>query len=331
MIKNYLRNAVLFSITSFCFNSLNAQNNDTLGVSPGTIPQFAPNSIVQLVQNPSGGYLFGTNWDPNANIVGIAQGYVNEGTVRVAGVLSLVGDKGKGPSPQVSQVNFRVHRMVDNGATNIIPQPPPNPPIFDLVEGPQSAVLATSALFFDEIEEGVASYNYAAFANPPQIQGNLAVSAEFAAMKTIADTIGFLCDNIGDALGADYAYFFISNQYFTVNSLAGTNNNMALFAVLADETVDINNAASLNGMKAVAFPNPAKEFVNVQFDLTQNGRYTLELFSINGKLMVTKDLGLRNQGMHTELVNTSDLASGTYILSLSNDSNSRYSKTIIID
>lgn len=331
MTKNYLQAFVFISIAFLSSLGLNAQNTDTLGVSPGTIPAFAPNSIVQLVQNPAGGYLFGTNWDPNANITGLAQGYVNDGTVNVAGVLSLVGDKGKGPSPQISQVNFRVHRMVDNGAVNVLIQPPPNPPIFDPVEGPQSTILATSVLFFDEIEEGIASYNYAPFTNPIEIQGNLAVSAEFGAMKTLNDTIGFLCDNVGDALGADFAYFLISNQWFTVNSLAATNNNIALFAVLTDETVNINEAASFNGMKLVSFPNPANDLLNIQFDLTEKGNYTLDLFSITGKLLLTKQLGNKNIGLQTEQVNVSEFPAGSYIVSLSNDANARYSKTIIIE
>ena len=47
--------------------------------------------------------------------------------------------------------------------------------------------------------------------------------------------------------------------------LGNLNNNIAMFAVIADNNLGVDGDESLNGLKFHPFPNPAQDKITIQF------------------------------------------------------------------
>jgi hypothetical protein len=65
----------------------------------------------------------------------------------------------------------------------------------------------------------------------------------------------------------------------------------------------------------VAAPNPAADFVNIQFGKGGNGKYKLELTDITGKVVLSKD----NIATGNYTLNRGELPSGMYTVTLSGE------------
>ena len=63
----------------------------------------------------------------------------------------------------------------------------------------------------------------------------------------------------------------------------------------------------------VIYPNPAKEFINVQVDLTEDAQYNI--YSISGELVCS---GILNS--HNKTIKLPSLSKGLYIFQLQNKS-----------
>ena len=77
------------------------------------------------------------------------------------------------------------------------------------------------------------------------------------------------------------------------------------------------------------YPNPASEMTVIPFTIGNRGKYRIEAFDSNGKriaLMVSRDF---QKGSYQTTFNTSFLANGVYILSLSSDNFHDYKRMLI--
>lgn len=87
---------------------------------------------------------------------------------------------------------------------------------------------------------------------------------------------------------------------------------------------------------AVAFasmhigPNPAKEIIKVDFHLKAGSGITLQINDLNGKLILSKDLGKVSDGDHSEILNLKNIPAGTYILSLESENAGISDKLVVI-
>jgi len=70
-----------------------------------------------------------------------------------------------------------------------------------------------------------------------------------------------------------------------------------------------------SGIIAV-YPNPANEFAIVKFAVKDEKSISYELYTIDGKLLNSVELGLLHNGYFNERINTSNLSNGQYILKL---------------
>jgi hypothetical protein len=61
------------------------------------------------------------------------------------------------------------------------------------------------------------------------------------------------------------------------------------------------------------FPNPASNYINIDFSVPEEGEVVLELFSLNGVLVKSIYPGKLPSGNHSYRWQTSDLVHGTYI------------------
>jgi len=241
-----------------------AQNGDTLGVSPGTFPQFAPNNQATLIPYiAAGGYIYGVNGDPN-NFNAVAQGYELEEPAEVVGVLSFIAVKRKGPANQPSTLTFELYNMTATGALSVISA---NPFQTEQVEGPEGNAIGTTQLFYEEIDTTTLTYTWAEFANPVIVQSNFAVAANLVSLRAAGDTIAFLSDGIGDANNRNYAFHRanngVANIWFTSNSLfsGALNNNIAIFPVLSSST----GITRANGLEISVYPNPTADLLKINF------------------------------------------------------------------
>jgi hypothetical protein len=325
-----LLTAALLIITQGVF----AQNGDTLGVSPNSVPQFAPNNEVSIIPY-SGGWCYGTNNDPNV-FTRVAQGYINDDTASVIGVLSFIPKKAKGPNnvPNTKLV-FSIANIIPNGAITFSG----TPPVITDVRGP-GPILASVDYFYDEVDTTFGSYNYASFPNPVSVSSEIVVIADFSNFKANGDIIAFMSDNVGNALGQDLAFHFATgggaNVWLPTNFVfqGALDNNVALFPVLKGETSGVGifnpTGPTVNGIKAQLFPNPAVESAQITIETNKADTYFVDIFSLKGQLISTVNCGNKPVGQFTQELNIEGLSSGTYIYSVRNTAGGRYSKSFVV-
>jgi len=70
------------------------------------------------------------------------------------------------------------------------------------------------------------------------------------------------------------------------------------------------------------YPNPANQFMNLNFKLDTKRNASYSIYSIQGKLIQQVNMGWMFTGNHTERINISGLASGTYLIRLQLDDES---------
>ena len=75
------------------------------------------------------------------------------------------------------------------------------------------------------------------------------------------------------------------------------------------EVVTDNNLLRLHD----AFPNPAFNQITIPFDLAEVTETRIEVYTLNGKLVKSIDLGLLPNGEYQELVSINDLPNGFYL------------------
>lgn len=306
--------------------ALKADPTDTLGVSTGSTPQFAPNNQIAIVPY-AGGYAFGINGDAVNNFTAVGQGYVNDEPVYVGGALAFVAKKGKGPeNVPNTKITFRLHNIIPTGCLDLV-----NPG--GTIPGPADAILVSKDLFFEEIDTAFSAYSGVTFDNPVQVTGDLVISIDFSSLKTAGDTFGLYCDNVGSAGGLNYAFhrasipgspvWVSSNQVFQ----GALDNNVAIFPVLVD--VSSNGEIDFQGIKTTVYPNPTSEILQVGLEGNQ-GRFTVHLTNAQGQLVESKNIYLNNHNTQLLGFNVSHLSPGSYLVLIEGENGSRMARQVMI-
>jgi agmatine/peptidylarginine deiminase len=139
--------------------------------------------------------------------------------------------------------------------------------------------------------------------------------------KVLTDSSGYWVGDIVSAglQGDDSLYYYIEAKSTNgktatkpLNASKGGYYQMRLKYITGDEDLIV---ASKNHLFN-AYPNPAKETVTINFKLVQTENVKLQIWDINGKLLVNKDLGKQGIGMHSSDINVSELPSGIYVYQL---------------
>ncbi len=79
------------------------------------------------------------------------------------------------------------------------------------------------------------------------------------------------------------------------------------------------------------YPNPMQTTGTISFTLNENSDKTsIEVYDINGKLMLTKNLGKLLKGTYNETLDVSALANGTYFVRLVAGTQSKLSKIVVL-
>ncbi|MGZ6539843.1 MAG: T9SS type A sorting domain-containing protein, partial [Bacteroidia bacterium] len=87
---------------------------------------------------------------------------------------------------------------------------------------------------------------------------------------------------------------------------------------------DNNESVSLN-----VFPNPVTDNINVAFNLNQSENISMNLFSVDGKLIRTFENKTIDQGYFNQTYSTEGISKGIYFLRLSSNNFSESKKILV--
>ncbi|MCB9185172.1 MAG: T9SS type A sorting domain-containing protein [Flavobacteriales bacterium] len=274
--------------------------------------------------SPSG-FVFGTN-DLEGQVQGqtvhqlnfaYAAGYIVNTEYNVTGAMIWFGGK-EDVSGSPADLTVQMFSLADNKAySNAQVQSP------DVI-GPNQQ-LGSATLAFDDVDTTDATY--VMFANP------LWTNTDFALAVDITDLYGAPADTVwiyASEDGASDGSYTWSNIGFDIAPTriwalttgllqGGLDVNLAIFAIVAESGVGIEEQGFLNGVKMTTYPNPAvsAETVRIQYGLENAAdKVEINILDMSGKLVYTVTEGTKAAGIHTINIPAGTLSAGSYIYSL---------------
>ena len=82
--------------------------------------------------------------------------------------------------------------------------------------------------------------------------------------------------------------------------------------ILPTATSIERRVAEIDGVSV--YPNPAREFVNIRYNVVKESNVSLEMYNITGKQVAYKNLGNTYEGEHTSEFSVGTLEAGMYLL-----------------
>ena len=321
--KAYIKDVISFE------RNFRRMNVDTTGISmSGNFsPDFAPsNGDVYIYGYLGGGYVYGSNID-SLNVC--AQGYMNmnNSTIRISELLFLIGGKYENPNDTVDgSIEISIYQMMDNQAftfdgTNWSPSH----------EGPTGNALVTQTLNISNCD--TIGFTSVILNDTISVTGNFAIEFDASSFINTGDTVGLLSDANGN--GYEYAFhnFTPGGPFMVTNSAFGgnLNNNIAMFAVIYDNSLGIDGNESLNGLKVSSFPNPAQEEITIQYTTDYaSSSLSINIFDQTGRLVYQNDHNSSIANGNKFMINTANLANGKYYYSIQSDY-SKITKSFVIN
>lgn len=115
--------------------------------------------------------------------------------------------------------------------------------------------------------------------------------------------------NIFDPTGLD------AGQIYTITYNYGPYS--ASFEIEVDNCVSVNELMQMGGLDSDILPNPVTtDKAMLKYQMVEPGDVLLTIVNLNGQLIKNLSLGFRSAGLTAEMINVSDLPSGTYIYKL---------------
>lgn len=81
-----------------------------------------------------------------------------------------------------------------------------------------------------------------------------------------------------------------------------------------------SNTQRLTNSNLQCFPNPAKDVLNINFNLTKGNSFTIEISDLQGKVLTKTSSKNRNTGLIQEKLNTGALTNGLYFCTINTES-----------
>ena len=123
---------------------------------------------------------------------------------------------------------------------------------------------------------------------------------------------------------ADIFYNVLSDTLGVPNSGSGNNTTYHYFGVTS---INENN----NIFKFNIHPNPVFKTAELIYDLQTQGKVTISLFDTKGELVKTILAAQQLKGVHSTTADFSGVASGSYLIVMSNGNNTTTKKLMIIE
>ncbi len=331
MKKIYLV-AIFIAIVSFSFaqrserSVSNSIKMNKAGISNAKTPTdtLIPASCLTgapvLYGASGGGYVSGNN---SYGDLAKVQAFVNTSSIVVDGCLFWIGAKEIVGTPGTVAVNL--YNMNGTGTTNVgTGQPCPG------------TILATVPKTMDVIDTGLSitnGLNAVNFTSPVIVPADFAIGIDFANIGN--DTIGIVSTTDGNAGGTEFSWEKWSDGTWNSLLLPNASNGWGLdldfyiFAVVDMSSANVNDSYFFDGIKLSCNPNPFISNSLIQYEIQNNGKVSMEIYDITGKLVATYNEGNQVAGKHNIVINSDKLQAGSYFYSLKCDSH-RLTKKMIV-
>jgi hypothetical protein len=103
----------------------------------------------------------------------------------------------------------------------------------------------------------------------------------------------------------------------------------AIFAIVDLDYVNVDEHVFFQGLQLTLSPNPASDLLTVAYGVQNQTKARIEIFDMNGRIVLTSDQGLVVPGSYSTTLNISSLAAGSYVCSIVSD-NGRLTKKLLI-
>jgi hypothetical protein len=250
------------------------------------------------------------NWTGNLATYAVAT--VNVGSVAITGATNLNVSITSADDNTANNGTTAAIAFADNGTTHIKLDI-----LFDRYPEESSWVIT------DDAGNTVASADYSAAPIPADNSTKIVdVYLPSTGCYTFAAT-----DAYGDGF-YDMQWGAASNGHFYVTSV---NDAGATFSTLwnYDGSYNFSEAAAPSNVNTVVgieevsltagvnvYPNPANDFINVAYGLTNNSVVTVDVINVVGERVMTEYIGSQAAGNYTSRLDVSNLSAGVYMLNV---------------
>lgn len=193
-------------------------------------------------------------------------------------------------------------------------------------------VFETKKIFVKDIDT---SATYTSGANVWMLNEPKATTFPFAGIMSLKglhpnDTIALYSSTDGDAPVANKSWERWNNFWHPIQSNWGVKVDFAIFPLveIPDSMIGIEDVVSAVHMQV--FPNPVNEVLQIALDVQQEGMLDILLVDVSGKIILHETKGNAVIGKQTLTLSTSNINSGTYVLSVGINQKHRVSKKIVI-
>lgn len=161
------------------------------------------------------------------------------------------------------------------------------------------------------------------------------VSCDFSDLYATQDTVALFMTDDGCGDGADSWELFGDGQtWLPINSGSSwsLDANWLLAAVVElDEMTSTDQPfVAQRGLRLLpATPNPADEWVQINYELEQSSRVQIEVYSADGRLLQRIQQGQQLAGQYNERLNVQHLASGAYVYGIVTDNARLMSRFVV--
>lgn len=290
--------------------------------------EFALGGTVTLYGYTGGGSVFGTNISGN-DIDVCAQGYLNLGSASFGVEGILVGFYRKDEIAGTGTADFQLWSMAANSAWE---DPSQSATYTQTYNGP-SAMLGSVTVGIAAMDTNWFSLTYGAFASTISVNAtDFACVVNANGIEAVDDTVGIASDQLLEGFRLTYHYVGVNSRWYVTNDLFGgtLDNNVAIFAVIDDNFLGVDDYDFYNNMQLSAYPNPAINEANIAYNLNEDmDNVTLVVYDMTGKEVYNQAYGNQVKGSYNVSLDMANYTSGNYFYSLISNGN-RLTKRMVV-
>lgn len=253
---------------------------------------------------------------------GLGRGFLVNDAYNVSGVMIWFGVK-EGMNAAPADLNVSLTTMVENKAFTSSTSTAADG------DGPGTQ-LATVALPFADVQGPTGTFvnrTFAFFSTPVYVNTDFAVVVDIEGLYGAeVDTVAIVNEANGTS-NADglYSWYRQAAQGLPVapswiaSSALGLPADLAIFAIVQESGVGIEEQGYLNGVKMTTYPNPAlsSDNVTIQYGLeTAVKNVEINIMNLNGQVVYTAAEGAKASGVYNVNVPAGTLAAGSYIYAI---------------
>lgn len=344
MKKIYLSLAVV-AISASAFAQSIVQQNVTSSVAKGIVQPVHSSAAATPIDTlgwdelgqqlylygSNTGYVFGTNVlvDPQGTQYNLeyARGFIVNNPTIVIGAGFMFGYKADvSGNPAAAKANL--YSIADNRALGTAASTAPD------ASGPAATVLATANVAFADADTTFPNITWVNFTTEATLPSDFAIGLSIAPLYgTLTDTLALMADADGDSQGGDFTFTRIALTptapaaqtlwaKSTIMLQGGLDVNLAIFAIVGETGVGIEEQGFFNGVKMTTYPNPAltSDNVTIQYGVENAVKnVTVSIYTLNGQVAYSTSQGAKASGLYNLNVPAGTLAAGSYIYTIQAD------------